>query len=130
MSTTHSPLEIVKAFLSAMEKMDMDGAVGYVAENCEYTNPAPTGTAYGPAGVRAVLGPFSTPIAENVFILKREVANGPVVFIERLDRHRIGNRWVELPVNAVFEVHDGLITVWHEYFDSATLQSQMAALPG
>jgi limonene-1,2-epoxide hydrolase len=128
MSTAKSPLEVVRAFLCAMEKMDMEAAVRLVAPNCEYTNPPPTGTVYGPEGVRAVLGPFSEPIAENVFVYKREVANGPIVFIERLDRHRIGNSWVELPVNAVFEVHDGSIAVWHEYFDTATLQNQIAAL--
>jgi limonene-1,2-epoxide hydrolase len=128
MSKAQSPIEIVRTFLLAMEKMDMDAGVKYIADQCEYTNPAPIGTVYGPAGVRAVLGPFSAPISENEFIIKREVADGPVVFVERLDRHRIAGNWVELPVNAVFEVHNGLITVWHEYFDSATLQNQITAL--
>ena len=26
----------------------------------------------------------------------------------------------ELPVNSAFEVHDGLITVWRDYFDLGT----------
>ena len=42
------------------------------------------------------------------------------MFLERLDRHRLDHGWRELPVNSVFEVHDGLITVWRDYFDLLT----------
>ncbi len=59
---------------------------------------------------------------EQTFIIKREVANGPVVFLERLDRHLMPTGWIELPVTGVYEVHDGRITVWHEYFDLATIR--------
>jgi limonene-1,2-epoxide hydrolase len=43
-----------------------------------------------------------------------------VVFLERLDRHRLDHGWRELPVNSVFEVRDGLISIWRDYFDLAT----------
>jgi limonene-1,2-epoxide hydrolase len=53
-----------------------------------------------------------------------------VVFIERLDRHRLASGWIELPVTGVFEVHGGRITMWHDYFDVATIQNQMSAAAG
>jgi limonene-1,2-epoxide hydrolase len=121
-----SPIEVVKAFNAAMEKKDFDTGLRYVADSCEYTN-GPMGTLHGPAGVRAMLEPFFAPIVEQTFIIKREVADGPVVFLERLDRHLMPTGWIELPVTGVYEVHDGRITVWHEYFDLATIQKQMAA---
>lgn len=124
--TVKSPLEVVRTFNAAMEKKDFDNGLKYVADNCEYVN-GPMGTAHGPAGVRAVLEPFFTPVLEQTFIIKREVANGPVVFMERLDRHLMPTGWIELPVTGVYEVHDGRITLWHEYFDLATIQNQMAA---
>ena len=40
--------------------------------------------------------------------------------VERLDRHHLDHGWRELPVNSVFEVHDGVITVWRDYFDLPT----------
>ena len=83
---------------------------------------------HGPAGVRAMLEPFFDPILENIFVIKREVVNGAMVVLERLDRHRLSGGWVELPVTGVFEVHDGRIKVWNEYFDLATLTNAMAAL--
>ena len=64
--------------------------------------------------------PFFEPIHENEFLQLRRAADGAVVFVERLDRHRLDHGWRELPVNSVFEVHDGLITVWRDYFDLMT----------
>lgn len=123
---TKSPTEIVRAFMTAMEKKDYDTAVRYVAEDCEYTN-LPMTTVRGPAGVRAVLEPFFAPTIRNEFQILREAAAGPIVFIERLDRHLIEKGWVELPVTGVLEVHDGLITVWREYFDLATIMKEWPA---
>jgi limonene-1,2-epoxide hydrolase len=116
---TTSPLETVQSFLTAFVAMDFDTALTYVSSDCEYTN-VPMGTVRGHEGVREVLGPFFAPILENEFLYIRTAANGPVVFLERLDRHRLDHGWRELPVNSVFEVHDGLITVWRDYFDLLT----------
>lgn len=124
-----APLEVAKAFLKAMEPLDYDQAVMLVAPDCAYTNPPPIGTVHGPQGIRAVLEPFFAPTLENEFRILREAANGPVVILERLDRHRLADKWVELPVTGVFEVHDGLITYWRDYFDAATILSQWPA-PG
>jgi len=120
---TPSPLDVVHAFLKAMETLDYDTALPYIAETCEYEN-MPMGKVHGPAGVRSVLEPFFAPTLENEFKILRELAQGPLVFVERLDRHRIAKGWVELPVNGVFEVHDGKITLWRDYFDAATITSK------
>ena len=118
-----SPIEIVKAFNAAMEIKDYDTALKYVASDCEYTN-IPMATVRGPAGIRSVLEPFFAPTIENRFEILREAVAGPVVFLERLDRHLLATGWVELPVTGVYEVHDGLITVYRDYFDAATILSK------
>jgi limonene-1,2-epoxide hydrolase len=124
MAAAPTPLEITRLFLKAMEPLDYDNALALVAEGCEYTNPPPIGTVHGPAGIRAVLEPFFAPTLENEFRILREATSGPVVVLERLDRHKLADKWVELPVTGVFEVHDGLITYWRDYFDAATILSQ------
>lgn len=106
-----------------MEVKAYDTGLLLIAENCEYDN-VPISKQYGPAGVRAVLEPFFAPTIENEFVILREVVDGPVVFMERLDRHRLETRWVELPVVGVSEVQDGRITVWHDYFDATTILSK------
>jgi limonene-1,2-epoxide hydrolase len=45
--------------------------------------------------------------------------SGHVVFTERLDVVTVGDVTAELPVAGVFEVRDGLISEWREYFDLA-----------
>jgi limonene-1,2-epoxide hydrolase len=118
-----TPLDTVKAFMKAMEPLDYDTAVTFLSDDCEYTNPPPLGTVKGPAGMRAVLEPFFAPTLENEFRVLRGVAEGPIVMLERLDRHRLATGWVELPVTGVYEVHDGKITYWRDYFDLATIMS-------
>jgi limonene-1,2-epoxide hydrolase len=118
-----TPMDTVKAFMKAMEPLDYDTAVTFLSDDCEYTNPPPLGTVKGPAAMRAVLEPFFSPTLENEFRVLRSAANGPIVILERLDRHRLATGWVELPVTGVFEVHNGRITYWRDYFDLATIMA-------
>ena len=41
-----------------------------------------------------------------------------------VDRFRFGDKRVELPCAGVFEIRDGKIAVWRDYFDLATWQRQ------
>lgn len=102
---------------------DYDAALRYVGENCEYANPGVLPTVYGPSGVRALLEPFFAPTLENELLIQRSATDGAIVFVERLDRHRLESGWVELPVTGVFEVRDGLITLWRDYFNGPTILS-------
>lgn len=121
-----TPSETVHAFLKAMAVLDYDSALTLIADICEYEN-MPMGKVTGPAGVRSVLEPFFAPTLENEFIILRELTNGKTVMAERLDRHRLATGWVELPVMGVFEVENGLITLWRDYFDLATIMGKWPA---
>jgi limonene-1,2-epoxide hydrolase len=121
-----TPLETVQAFLRAMAVLDYDAALTLIAETCEYEN-MPMGKVVGPAGVRSVLEPFFAPTLENEFLILRQVTSGKTVFAERLDRHRLETGWVELPVAGIFEVENGLITLWRDYFDLATIMGKWPA---
>jgi len=122
-----SPLEVVKAFFAAMTTLDYDKALSYVSDDCEYDNLSmPGAKVFGPAGIRAVLEPFFAPTLENEFVVLREATQGHIVFRERLDRHRLPNGWLELPVTGVMEVHNGRITLWHDYFNLPTIAPMFA----
>ena len=116
--------EIVVKFLKAFEAKDYDTALTYISSECQYINPPPIDTVVGPEGVRGVLEPFFTPVLKNDFIIRNESTSGNVVFMERLDRHQLPDKWVELPVTGVFEVNEGLITYWRDYFDLATIMNE------
>ena len=123
MSTrTTQPIDVVTSLMTAMEQLDYDTAMTYVSDECEYVNVPPIPTVHGPDGIRGILEPFFAPVLRNEFVIRTTAEAGDVVFIERLDRHQLANGWVELPVAGVFEVHDGLITSWRDYFDFATIE--------
>ncbi len=124
---TLAPVDTVRNFMKLMEPLNYYEAEKLLSSDVEYINPPPIGTVRGPAGVRALLEPFFSRTIENEFRILRWAANGPVVTLERLDRHRLKDRWVELPVTGVYEVHDNRITYWRDYFDAATILSQWPA---
>ena len=126
-AVAQSATDIVHAFLDHMERLDYDAGLKLVSDSCEYVNPPPLPVVHGPAGIRGVLEPFFAPTLENEFKILRESSSGPLVFLERLDRHRLADKWVELPVTGVFEVREGKITYWRDYFDAATILSQWPA---
>ncbi len=124
-----SPAETVHAFLVAMEKMNYDAAMQFVSEDITYTNGA-SDAVKGHEGILNTLVPFFTPLKENDFQILREAANGNTVFLERLDRHLADHGWFELPVNSVFEVEDGKLVYWREYFDAALIQKDIMKMMG
>lgn len=127
--STESPLEIVNEFIRRIERRDLDAAVELLAPNCEYDN-VPMSKVHGPDAVKAGLGPFIGACSEVSWVVEREAATGPFVFNERLDRFHMPNGWLEIPVAGVWEVLDGRIVLWRDYFDLATFRAQMAALNG
>jgi len=52
-------------------------------------------------------------------------ANGPVVMTERVDVFKLPDKSFELPVMGTFEVSDGKISAWRDYFDMNQFTSRM-----
>jgi limonene-1,2-epoxide hydrolase len=52
-------------------------------------------------------------------------ANGPVVMTERVDIFKLPDKSFELPVMGTFEVSDGKISAWRDYFDMNQFTSRM-----
>jgi len=52
-------------------------------------------------------------------------ANGPVVMTERVDVFRLSDKSFELQVMGTFEVTDGKINAWRDYFDANQFTSRM-----
>jgi limonene-1,2-epoxide hydrolase len=48
------------------------------------------------------------------------------VIVERLDRTKAGDKAVDLPCTGVFELENGKIKVWRDYFDLGTYAKGMS----
>jgi limonene-1,2-epoxide hydrolase len=56
--------------------------------------------------------------ASNVEVT-RLCEDGSTIWAERIDRHRIGGKWHEIPVMGILTLDDtGKITLMRDYFDS------------
>ena len=118
-------LETVHAFIAAIEAKDLDTALNLVTDDIEYDN-VPMPTANGVEEVRAFLGPFIDGASEIEWVIHREASVGNIVMNERTDRFLLGERWIEIPVAGVWELRDGKIALWRDYFDIGQFNAQLA----
>jgi limonene-1,2-epoxide hydrolase len=120
-----TPAETVNAFIAAIEANDLDAALTFVDDDVEYDN-VPMGKVHGPEAIRQTLAPMLGAASTIEWVVHRQAAAGPLEFNERLDRFEMPNGWIEVAVNGVWEVHDGKITLWRDYFDEASFRAQLA----
>ena len=119
-----NPSDVVTEFIRAIEAKDLDTAMTHVSPDCEYDN-VPMGKLFGLDDIRSTLARAVERSDEIEWVIHRQIADGPIVFNERVDRFRTGDKWIELPLAGVFEVTDGKITLWRDYFDLPTYRDQM-----
>ena len=120
-----TPLETVHAFIHAVEQQDLDTALTYLTDDVEYDN-VPMPTIHGREAVGKALRGFMKGVSEVEWVVHREAENGAIVFNERVDRFHTAEKWLEVAVVGVWEVHDGKISLWRDYFDLGQMQAQMA----
>ena len=124
-----TPQEVVAGFIAAIESRDVDAALAFLAEGVSYEN-MPMDPIVGREMTGVVLHSYLDLSTEVEWRIVREVLDGDVVINERVDRFHIGDGWLELPVAGFWEVRDGLITLWRDYFDMSAYTSQLDALVG
>jgi limonene-1,2-epoxide hydrolase len=106
---------VVEGFLTALQDADYDAADAALDDHLVYENvglPAIHGRA-------AAMKLFRRMDGRAAFEVKfhRVAADGAAVLTERTDALIFGPLRVQFWVCGVFEVHDGRITLWRDYFD-------------
>ena len=112
--------QLVDKLFRASLAADIDKFVAYLSDDVVYQN-MPWDPVVGRDGVRNALAPFIH--GPNCALVSVDIINttsaGDLVMCERLEHWRKGSVTVDLPVMGVFEVVDGKITKWRDYFDGA-----------
>jgi limonene-1,2-epoxide hydrolase len=123
-----TPQQTVESFIAAWNRMDMERIYALMHPDIFYHN-IPMQPARGHAEVRAVFAGF--PAFDGVdWAVHAIAASGAMVLTERTDRFKIGDRWFSVRVMGTFEVQDGLIIQWRDYFDLAEFTGQLESLAG
>ena len=115
--------ELVSAFCRAWSNRDVDELLGYFAEDAVYHN-MPMPPMQGKPAIKAILQQIVSPTSWIQWETLNIAEAGNVVFTERVDRFEMAGKKVELPVAGVFEIENGKIKAWRDYFDMAAWTRQ------
>lgn len=118
---TQSADAVVTEFCALWSAPDIDQIVDWFTEDAVYHN-IPMPPAVGHDAIREFIAGFVAAFDGIDFTVHRQLAQGDVVMNERTDvMRRKDGLEIALPVMGVFEVRDGKIAVWRDYFDMATV---------
>jgi limonene-1,2-epoxide hydrolase len=112
----------IRNFIGAWSRLDVDEIVSYFAEDGVYHN-MPFKPVRGHAALKDFISNFIKDWTRTEWDVLTLVSAGDVLVAERLDRTKLGDRGVDLPCCGIFEMRDGKIRVWRDYFDLATYTS-------
>ncbi len=119
--------DIISAFCRAWAERDLDKIMAFFTEDATYHNIPIDPPSVGKDAIRATIASFTSEPESIEFTVhhQAESADG-VVMNERTDSFRIGDTTIALRVMGTFELSDGKISAWRDYFD---LQQYMSQLP-
>jgi limonene-1,2-epoxide hydrolase len=124
-----TPTELVSRFCAAWseDRATAELAVFFM-DDAIYHN-IPLAPITGREAIATTIDSFIRPGAPGIegieFRVVNIAANGPIVMTERVDVFRLPDKSFELPVMGTFEVSQGKIGAWRDYFDMNQFTSRM-----
>ena len=112
-------VQTIKAFIAAWSNLDVDELVGYFCEDGIYYN-MPAQPVQGHEKLKLFIEGFIAKWTKTTWETLNIIGEGNVVVVERLDRTEVGDIKVDLPCCGVFEMEEGKIKIWRDYFDMGT----------
>ena len=107
---------VVRSFLAALERLDIDAAVALLHPDVVDQN-VPLPPARGAGAVATQLGWLGRHASGFEARIHNIAAEGPIVLTERTDVLERGRFRAEFWVCGTFEVRDGRVVLWRDRFD-------------
>lgn len=117
-------LDTVRQFVEAWSNLDAKELASFFTEDGTYHN-IPAQPVAGRQNIERFISGFTASWTATTWDILNMAEQGDVVFCERLDRTKTTQGDVDLPCLGVFEMRDGKIHVWRDYFDMNTFVSAM-----
>jgi limonene-1,2-epoxide hydrolase len=124
-----SPIDLVRRFCAAWtNNVGTAELAAFFANTAVYHN-IPMAPIVGREAIANNIASFIRPGAPGIESIEFRViniaANGPVVMTERVDVFKLPNKTFEMQVMGIFEISDGKISAWRDYFDLDQFTSRM-----
>jgi limonene-1,2-epoxide hydrolase len=118
--------DIITAFCNTWETRDIDRLLEFFTGDAVYHNIPLDPPSVGTEQIRATIEMFMTAPDSVSFKIhnQAETADG-VVLNERTDTFKLGDHTIELRIMGIFELVDGKIAAWRDYFDMNQYLQQM-----
>jgi limonene-1,2-epoxide hydrolase len=126
--SSESPISVVEAFLGAFEAKDFDRVVALLADDVVYQN-VPFPADRGKPAVIRTLKMFEKVVTKFEVRMKNIAAQGGTVLTERVDVLSGPLLYLDIKVCGTFEVRDGKIVLWRDYFDLAETTAKLLVSP-
>ncbi len=128
MTPKTTSIALVEEFLAAIEAFDIERALTLMADDVVYQN-VPFPADRGKAAVARTLKLFGRVMTGFRVEMKNIAERDGVVLTERVDS--LTGRFLDMHiwVCGTFEVRDGRITLWRDYFDLAQATGQLLTGP-
>ena len=117
---TSSADTVIRSFCDAWSEGSLDEIMGFFDESAVYHN-IPMEPAEGLDEIRTFIEGFFAMATSIQFEILHQVATETVVMNERIDTLVIGDDTIVLPVMGTFELKNGKIIKWRDYFDMGQL---------
>lgn len=118
--------DIVTKFCAAWADRDLEKLMDYFADDAVYHNIPMDPPNVGKEQIRSIIESFTSAPESIEFAIHLQAENADgVVMNERTDTFWIGDTTVALRVMGTFELVDGKITAWRDYFDMNQYLSQL-----
>tara|TARA_B110000014_G_scaffold173916_1_gene124108 strand:+ start:636 stop:1001 length:366 start_codon:yes stop_codon:yes gene_type:complete len=109
---------LIRSFCEAWSNSDLEKIMEFFDEDAVYHN-IPMEPAKGIDDIRAFIDGFFSMASSITFDILNQVATETTVMNERVDTLIIGENTTTLPVAGIFEIRNGKIIEWRDYFDMA-----------
>ncbi|HEV3131907.1 MAG TPA: limonene-1,2-epoxide hydrolase family protein [Acidimicrobiales bacterium] len=107
---------VVRDFCATFEKHDAEALRPFFTDDVVYHN-IPMDPAVGVDDAVAFIAGFFAMCESMVIETLHLAVRGNVVLTERVDTFTVGQIVAPLPVMGTFEIRDGKISAWRDYFD-------------
>ena len=117
---------IVRDFISAWSRLNPSELASYFSEDGVYHN-MPSEAVVGRDNIERFIAGFIRPWESTDWEVISLLADGDIVMVERLDKTVVAGSPVILPCFGYFELTNGEITLWRDYFDLTTYTSALTS---
>jgi len=121
-------ITLIRKFIEACVRADPEEFATYFTEDASWWN-SPWKPIEGREAIRETLRRGAQQMVALPWEVLHIVADGDVVMTERVDHFLVGDKRISVPCMGVFELRDGKIAAWRDYWDLQQFESQLIGTP-